>query len=141
MGKFKPGQSGNPRGKKIGTTSKKTQLAKLLEPHAQDLIQKAVELALEGDSQALRLCIERIIPKAKEPVIKVVIPDTTNKDIEQITKEMFCSLSGQELSITEVRQLVSVVHDDFAYVKHNEETLLEMRETLKALTQKYEREY
>ena len=65
MTKFAQGHSGNPLGRKKGMLNKRTQLAKLLEPHAESLIQKAVELALDGDSNALRLCIERLIPKAQ----------------------------------------------------------------------------
>lgn len=37
---FQPGQSGNSNGKKPGTLNRRTQLAKLLEPHAEDLIEK-----------------------------------------------------------------------------------------------------
>jgi hypothetical protein len=62
MAKFKPGQSGNPKGKPRGTKDKRTALRQLLEPHAEGLVQKAVDMALEGDSSALRLCLERIIP-------------------------------------------------------------------------------
>ncbi len=63
--RFKKGQSGNPNGRPLGCLNKRTQLAALLEPHAEALISKAVELALGGDTNALRLCIERLLPKAQ----------------------------------------------------------------------------
>lgn len=66
---FNPGKSGNPNGRPTGSRNKRTQLAKLLEPHAESLVAKAVELARDGDVNALRLCLERLIPKAaREPV-------------------------------------------------------------------------
>ncbi len=45
----------------------------LLEPHAKVLVKKAVQLALDGDTTALRLCLDRIIPtiRAKDEPIAV----------------------------------------------------------------------
>ena len=65
MAKFKKGQSGNPAGKPAGTPSKTTKLRALLEPHANELVAKAVALAKAGDTVALRLCLERLIPAFK----------------------------------------------------------------------------
>jgi hypothetical protein len=44
------------------------------------LTRKAVELALEGDTTALRLCLERIAPalKATSPPIKLDMPAPDN---------------------------------------------------------------
>ena len=69
MAKFQPGQSGNPAGRKVGCLNKHTQLIKLLEPHAEAIVQKTVDLALLGDANALRLCMERLIPKASDRVM------------------------------------------------------------------------
>ena len=62
---FKKGQSGNPSGRPKGVKDKRTELRELLEPHAEALVKKAVDLALMGDTSALRLCLERIIPAVK----------------------------------------------------------------------------
>jgi hypothetical protein len=72
-GQFKKGQSGNPAGKPRGTRDKRTALRELLQPHAADLAKKAVELALAGDTTALRICIDRCIPvmKAKDEPIAI----------------------------------------------------------------------
>ena len=65
---FEKGQSGNPAGRPKGIPDRRTALRAHLDPHAEGLIAKAVEMALAGDIGALRLCIERIVPpvKAKE---------------------------------------------------------------------------
>jgi hypothetical protein len=71
MPKFTPGQSGNPKGRKPGLTDKRHALKALLDPHADALVGKAVSLALEGDTAALRLCLERLMPPLRpkdEPV-------------------------------------------------------------------------
>lgn len=62
---FMKGQSGNPRGKPKGARDKRTALRVLLEPHSESLVQKTVQLALGGDTTALRLCLERLIPPVK----------------------------------------------------------------------------
>lgn len=111
MAQYKPGESGNPSGKKAGTLNKRTQLAMLLEPHAEALINKAVELALAGDSNALRLCMERLIPKVKEDIAKIVIPDSTALTNDQMVKEMLALLSGQELSVAELKHVIDVIRN------------------------------
>ncbi len=59
MTKFKKGESGNVNGRPKGTADRRTVLRKLLDPHAEDLVTRAVELALDGDMGALRLCLDR----------------------------------------------------------------------------------
>ncbi len=69
--KFKPGQSGNPEGRPKGSKDRRTSYRALLEPHAEDLINKAVTMAKEGDTTMLRLCIDRIVSpyRAIDPLV------------------------------------------------------------------------
>ena len=60
---FKPGQSGNPLGRPKGARNRATIAAEaLLDGEAEALTRKAIELALDGDTTALRLCLERLMP-------------------------------------------------------------------------------
>lgn len=73
--KFQKGKSGNPAGKPLGTTDKRTELRELLQPHAKGLLQKAVDMALAGDPAALRMCLDRLIATVKatpEPVTAII---------------------------------------------------------------------
>ncbi len=47
------------------TADKKIRPRDLLDRHANTIIEKLIELAVAGEPSALRLCIERIIPRAK----------------------------------------------------------------------------
>jgi hypothetical protein len=68
---FEKGISGNPVGRPGGIKDRRVKFRELLEPHAPQLVEKVVQLALEGDTTALRLCLERVCPPIKaqsEPV-------------------------------------------------------------------------
>jgi hypothetical protein len=73
MARFKKGQSGNRAGRPKGIKDRRVKYRELLEHHAPALVDKAVELALGGDTAALRLCLDRIIPtiKTKDEPIKL----------------------------------------------------------------------
>ena len=81
MSKFKLGESGNPLGRPVGIVDKRMQFNKLLQPHAEQLITKVIDIALAGDVNALRLCLERLIPRIKTEPINFELPQDLN-DIE-----------------------------------------------------------
>src|ERR687893_1589370 len=73
--KFQPGQSGNPNGRPVGSRNKsKLALEALLEGEAEGLTRKAVEMALAGDTTAMRLCLERIYPARKDTPVAFDLP-------------------------------------------------------------------
>src|SRR5215813_8515120 len=80
---FQPGQSGNPSGRPPGIRDKRTAMQALLEPHAEALVTKVVELALAGDGAALRICIDRLIPAAKAKDDPVSLPTLTGSLADQ----------------------------------------------------------
>lgn len=79
---FQPGQSGNPAGRPPGLRDKRAELRAMLEPHAPDLVAKVVAKALEGDTTALRICLDRLIPvpKAKDEAVSLPLRDGSLAD-------------------------------------------------------------
>jgi hypothetical protein len=72
---FQKGQSGNPNGRPRGSRNAATiALETLLDGQAEALTQKAVELALTGEIQALRLCLDRIFPPRKDRPVTFRLP-------------------------------------------------------------------
>ena len=64
-----------PLGRPLGSKHKATlAIEALLEGEAEKLTRKAVELALEGDTTALRLCLERLAPPAKSRRVSIDLP-------------------------------------------------------------------
>jgi hypothetical protein len=47
----------------------------LLDGEAEGLTRKAIELALSGDTTALRLCIKRILPARKDRPVQLQMPE------------------------------------------------------------------
>ena len=73
--RYKPGQSGNPTGRPKGARNKATVAAEtLLEGEAETITRKCIDLALEGDLVALRLCLSRIVPAKRERNIQLDLP-------------------------------------------------------------------
>jgi hypothetical protein len=71
-GQFKSGTSGNSSGRPPGSRNKATLVCEqLLDGQAEQLTQKAIELAMKGNINALRLCMERITPPRKERSINL----------------------------------------------------------------------
>jgi hypothetical protein len=61
--RFKKGQPGNPRGKPKGLRARVTTLAEnLLDGQAEAIIQAIIRSAVNGDSTAQRVCLDRILP-------------------------------------------------------------------------------
>ncbi|HEX3499262.1 MAG TPA: DUF5681 domain-containing protein [Stellaceae bacterium] len=74
-GQFQKGQSGNPAGRPIGSRNKATLAAeRLLEGALERLTGEAVELALSGNPQLLRLCISRLLPAARGRRVELDLP-------------------------------------------------------------------
>ena len=90
MSKYQSGVSGNPQGRPKGIEDKRSSCRRLLKEHSESLVNKLVEMALNGDIQALRLCIERLIPRVRDEEINL---PTEEHDLEKIGD--IISLGGQ----------------------------------------------
>ena len=122
---FKPGQSGNPAGRKPGSKNK-LRFPKLQEA-GPEIVQKAIDEALKGDPSALRLCIERLIPRLRPQAALINVEAASSKiaDIGRLIVD--AALSGK-VSPDAARDILSALSD---VAKLKEITEIETR--LKAL--------
>ena len=91
MAKFKKGTSGNPRGRIKGIPDRRTQARELFAQHRDELVGVAIEKALAGDMQALRLCLERICPPIRatdSPVNLGTLPPSLAEKGEHVLREL-----------------------------------------------------
>ena len=63
---YKGMKSLNPNGRPKGSVNKYTALSrKLMSDRGPEIVQKVIDLALEGDRTCLKMCMDRIIPTTK----------------------------------------------------------------------------
>lgn len=123
-GTFAKGHGGRPRGSRNKTTQA---VAALLEGEADTLTRKAIEMALEGDTVALRLCLERIHPPRKDAPVPFDLPAMSGA--ESAAQAMGAVLEGVakgDLTPSEANSLAGLVE---GYRKTLETTELEARLT------------
>lgn len=101
---------GNP-GKPPGTRHRATQAVEiLLGGEAQALSRKAVELALEGDTTALRLCLERIAPPRKDSPVRFELPKMDSAtDAAGAAAAILQTVAAGELTPTEGAHVMGLV--------------------------------
>ena len=106
-GRFGAGNAGKPR----GTRHKATQaVLALLDGQAQAISRKAVEMALAGDSVALRLCLDRLAPARKDSPVEFQLPRmTTAHDAAQAAGAVLEAVSEGDLTPTEGAQVMGLV--------------------------------
>jgi hypothetical protein len=66
---FRPGKSGNPRGRPPGIVDRRMVLRSQLENAAPELLARAIEMARQGDPHMMRLLLSRLLPAPRAEVI------------------------------------------------------------------------
>ena len=109
-GQFKPGVSGNPAGRPKGARHRATLAAEaLLDGEAETLTRKAVELALDGDVTALRLCLERILPPRKDTPVRLELPDIeTSADLVQASAGLMQAVASGDITPNEANAIAGL---------------------------------
>ena len=110
-GRFRKGQSGNPAGRQPGCRNRATlAVESLLENQAQALTKTAIELALEGDTTALRLCLERIAPPPRSRAVSFAVPRIDRiEDLAGALGAIFQEVAGGRLHLDEGAALVGML--------------------------------
>lgn len=107
---FQKGQSGNPAGRPKGSRHKATILAQnLLDGEAESLARKIIEMALNGDTTCLRVCIERLVPARKDSPVTLELPEMLSAvDIPVLTASLLKALSKGEITPSEAQTIAYI---------------------------------
>ena len=108
---FKKGRSGNPNGRSQGSRNKVSlAVDELLGGEAEKLTRKAIELAMKGDTVALRLCLERLCPPRKERPISCKLPKLeSSTDLVAGISAILAAVANGELTPGEGQALASLI--------------------------------
>ena len=102
----RPFRRGNP-GRPKGARHKVTLAGEaLFEGDAEKLTSKAIEKALEGDTTALRLCLDRIAPPRKDRTITFELPQVVSPaDVLKASGALLAGVANGELDPSEATEL------------------------------------
>ncbi len=108
---WRPGQSGNPKGRPKGARNKATMaMEALLDGEAEAIARKAIEKAKEGDMVAIRLCLERILPAVRSRPIEIDLPPVeTAKDITTAHGAVIAAMARGEITPDDAGTIAGVL--------------------------------
>lgn len=123
---FERGKSGNPNGRPKGARNVATLLAEaLLDGEADAITRKVIEKALEGDSTALRLCLERLLPPRRGRPVTFRLPEIKNaSDAAKASMSLLAACAGGTLSSGEASEIMALIS---SHVRILETTEIEAR--------------
>jgi len=106
-GQFTAGNSGRPKGSRNKAT---LVIESLLQGQAEALTQTAVTKSLEGDSVALRLCMERIAPAPKDQPVSFILPKMQSAlDASKAAESVLTAVSEGELTPIEAMRVMALI--------------------------------
>ena len=110
-GRWKPGQSGNPAGRKSGQRHRSTvMLEKLMADDAKAIVQAVILAASSGDMTAARMVLDRVVPPAKDRPLSIDLPDTTTAEgVERAQSAIVAAVAGGHLLPSEGAALSGLV--------------------------------
>jgi hypothetical protein len=121
-GRFVPGVSGNPTGKKPGTRHRATQLTeKLMADDAEAVVTAVVAAAKGGDMTAARLVLDRIAPPRREAPVSLDLPRLeTRADAARVLSFLLAEAGRGEVTPGEAEKLGRLVSEHHKAVQLTE---------------------
>lgn len=105
--RFKPGNPGKPR----GARHRATQMVEAsLHGELEDIVEWLIRKARWGDMQAIRLCIDRVLPRAQEaPVAFDLPPMHSPADVADAGAQVLAAVAAGEITIGEGTRLMGLL--------------------------------
>ncbi|NVZ07685.1 hypothetical protein HW932_00235 [Allochromatium humboldtianum] len=107
-GKFVPGASGNPKGRKPGSgSSPGVRLRRLIAQHGDELVRALIKQAKQGDTVAAVALLDRCVARLR-PMSEPVSIDVTG-DRQAVADRLLQAVSAGELSTETASELLALV--------------------------------
>lgn len=118
----RPFQTGNTfgRGRPKGSRNRETAPAKkLLEEYTPHLTRKLIALALEGNAQALRICMERIMPPPRDACVPISLPKIKSaEDVASAAEKVTRGMGKGVLSPSEGETIMNVLESQSRVIEN-----------------------
>lgn len=90
---WQPGQSGNPRGRPVGSRNKKNVIAEEFEKDGSAVARVVMDAALEGDMQAANMVLQRLSPPLRARAEKVTFELSPHAPLHQQANQVLASVA------------------------------------------------
>ena len=110
MAKFKPGKSGNPRGKPKGARDRRSVWREKLGDELDAVLERVVAAAKAGDMQAISLILSRTCPPLRARGEPVVVPALGKaKSFSELARGIIESVAAGDISPDQGNDLLGAV--------------------------------
>lgn len=120
-GRFAAGSSGNPAGRPRGSRNRTTQLcADLLSAEAPAIFERLVKMARKGDSVALKLCVDRLLPvrAARDRTVELDLPAVRRAgDLVDAARVVIQEAAAGNITLSEARDLAALLSAERALIE------------------------
>lgn len=118
-GQFPKGSSGNRKGRPKGSRNEATVLAEqLLDGEAEEITRVCIKLAKEGDRTALRMVMERLLPRRRGRPIQIDLPKIeTVADLDKAYDIVIEAIGNGDISPDEATVLLPLLEGKLEVAK------------------------
>ena len=114
----------NPKGRPKGSVNKYTALSReLMSTKGPEIVEKVIEMALEGDRTCLKMCMDRILPTTKAVELRSGDSDKGNITI---------NVGGLEAKVIEAEEKKPLTYEDGVVIEEDkiEETVINISDSI-----------
>ena len=90
---WQPGQSGNPKGRPVGSRNKKNVIAEEFEKDGSAVARVVMDAALQGDMQAANMVLQRLSPPLRARAEKVTFELTPDAPLHEQANQVLASVA------------------------------------------------
>lgn len=119
MAKFQPGQSGNPRGRSKGS-GKVAKLREQIAEHVPALVQQLIAAALDGDTMAARVLLDRALPPLRPTDEPVRIPMPDDATLAEQGREILLAATAGRITAAQCNALMTAIGSQVRIVEATE---------------------
>ena len=117
---WQPGQSGNPKGRPVGSRNKKNVIAEEFEKDGSEVARVVMNAALEGDMQAANMVLQRLSPPLRARAEKVTFELTPDAPLTTQAQQIMSAVAEGSID-PETGQLLINCITAFAGLKQVDE--------------------
>lgn len=106
---WQPGQSGNPKGRPVGSRNKKNVIAEEFEKDGSEVARVVMNAALEGDMQAANMVLQRLSPPLRARAEKVTFELTPDAPLATQAQQVLASVAEGQLDAETGKLLIDCI--------------------------------